>query len=99
MVDWSIDFYVEAKTEEDAKAICSALRGLGYDWKGGQSLEQTEYHGGIMLYHVWPDDLRVTRSVRKMYGCPVYKVDEFLASVYGDGNVDTYEDISIDQLI
>ena len=47
MVDWSIDFYVEAKTEEDAKAICSALRGLGYDWKGGQSLEQTDIMVGL----------------------------------------------------
>lgn len=102
MIDFTTDFQIRARTQEEANAIMEALHAAGCKWNGGDKLSPTHSNWGLYkektIYDVWSKD----GSGRVLYGHRVdlkmrlYTADEFLQELYGE---DSDSELNIESLL
>lgn len=90
MIDFTTDFQIRARSQEEANAIMEALHAAGCKWNGGDTLSPTHSNWSMYkeqtIYDVWSK--RGGRRV--LYGCRVdlkmrlYTAGEFLQELYGE---------------
>lgn len=102
MVDFTKDFQIQARSQEEANVIMEALHEFGCRWNGGEALSPEHSNWGIYkedtIYNVWASKggkrvlygSRVDRSVR------LYSVGELLQELYGEDND---QDLNIESLL
>lgn len=102
MIDFTKDFQIRARTQEEANAIMEALHAAGCKWNGGDSLIGHSNWGmykADTIYDVWHDK---GNGGRVLYGHRVdpkmrlFSADEFLQELYGE---DSDSELNIESLL
>lgn len=103
MIDFTTDFQVRARTQEEANAIMEALHAAGCKWNGGDKLSAThsnwDMYNTETIYDVWHDK---GNGGRVLYGSRIdqsmrlYSADELLQELYGE---DSNPELNIESLL
>lgn len=92
MIDFTTDFQIRAKTQEEANAIMEALHAAGCRWNGGDRLSPMHSNWSTYkeqtIYDVWSKHggRRVLYGRRADLTMRLYTADEFLQELYGEDN-------------
>lgn len=102
MIDFTKNFQIRARSQEEANVIMEALHEFGCRWNGGEELSPEHSNWGIYkentIYDVWASK----GGKRVLYGSRVdryvrlYPVDELLQELYGEDNE---QDLNIESLL
>lgn len=102
MVDFTKNFQICARSQEEANAIMDALHEFGCRWNGGETLTPTrsnwETYKGNTIYDVWASKggKRVLYGSRVDHSVKLYSVDELLQELYGEDNE---QELNIESLL
>lgn len=102
VVDFTKNFQIRARSQEEANAIMEALHAVGCKWNGGEELSPEHSNWGVYkedtVYDVWAN----RGGKRVLYGSKIdrsvklYFVDELLQELYGEDND---QDLNIESLL
>ena len=102
MVDFTKNFQICARSQEEANVIMEALHEFGCRWNGGEALTPERSHWGAYkertIYNVWAKN----GGKRVLYGAKIdplvklYSVGELLQELYEEDND---QDLNIESIL